>query len=86
MNDGKKQNNGDGNSAVYTMGIACIIAGLFRLLIGYHRIRSVLYIIIGIGIIGWAYDETLWIRLLEKIEAKGNDWLDERERRKKGEM
>lgn len=84
MNDGKKQS--DGNSALYTLGIACIIAGLFRLLIGYHKIRSVLYIIAGIGIIGWAYDETLWIRMFERIVAKGNAWLDERERRKKGGM
>lgn len=85
-NEPPKTDEHDTKITIYTFGIACLIWGILRLLFRYHPIRSIIYIIAGIGVIGWGYDETLWTRLLEKIEAKGKDWLDERERREKRKM
>lgn len=82
-NETPKTDKHDTKAAIYTFGISCLIFGIFRLLFGYHPIRSVLYIIAGIGLIGWGYDETLWQRLFESIEAKGNAWLEKREQRNK---
>lgn len=82
-NEPSKTDEHDTKIAIYTFGIACLIWGILRLLFRYHPIRSIIYIIAGIGVIGWGYDETLWQRLFESIEAKGNAWLEKREQRNK---